>query len=104
MELEIFSLLSGISFFFFKKIFYYYYYLFFYNRGTFHGQTLRTLHEDPNLGVLITLQQLASGKFRVLLVVGFEFRTMCHLLGPYFLVFALTNWATLVGCYFKHLK
>ena len=26
---------------------------------------------------------------------GFEPNTMCHLLGPHFPVFALTNWATL---------
>ena len=37
------------------------------------------------------------GKFRVSLVVGFKPRTMCHLLGPHFPVFALTNWATLAG-------
>ena len=35
------------AFLFFSTIFFFFYY-----RGTFHGQTLRTLHEDPNLGVL----------------------------------------------------
>ena len=55
----------------------------------------RTLHGDPNLGVLTAPQQPTPGKFRVSSVAGFEPRTMCHLLGPHFPVFALTNWATL---------
>ena len=42
-----------------------YLFIYFDNRGTFHGQALRTLHGDPNLRVLATLQQPASGKFRV---------------------------------------
>ena len=70
---------------------------FFYNRGTFHGQALRTLHGDPNLEVLTIPQQLAPSKFRVSSVAKFEPKTMCHLLGLHFLVFALTNWATLTG-------
>ena len=67
------------------------------NQGTFHGQALKTLHGDPNLGVLTTSQQLAPGKFKVSLVVEFKPKTMYHLLGPHFPVFTLTNWATLVG-------
>ena len=58
------------------------------NRGTFHGQALRTLHGDPNLRVLTTLQQPTLGKFRVSSVAGFKPRTMCHLLGPHFPVFS----------------
>ena len=53
--------------------------------------------EDPNIGVLTAQQQPAPDKFRISLVAKFEPKTMCLLLGPYFLVFALTNWATLVG-------
>lgn len=45
---------------------------FFLNRGTFYGQTLRTLHGNPNLRVLITPQQPILDKFRVSLMVGFE--------------------------------
>ena len=37
--------------------------------------------EDPNLGELTAPQQSTSYKFRVSSVVGFEPRTMCHLLG-----------------------
>ena len=70
---------------------------FFDNRGTFHGKALRTLHGDPNLGVLTAPEQPTFGKFMVLSVAGVELRTMCHLLGPYFLVFAFTNWTTLTG-------
>ena len=72
-------------------------FFFFDNRGTFHGKALRTLHGDPNLGVLTTLEQPTSGRFMVLSMAGVELRTMCHLLGPYFLVFAFTNWTTLTG-------
>ena len=68
-----------------------------YNRGTFHGQALRTLHGDPNLGVLTTPRQPTPSKFKVSSVTTFEPKTMCHLLGLHFLVFALTNWATLAG-------
>ena len=39
-----------------------------------------TLHRDPNLEVL-----------RLSLMAWFEPKTMCYLLGPHFLVFALTN-------------
>ena len=35
-------------------------YIFFDNRGTSHGQTLRSLHGDPNLGVLTALQQKSN--------------------------------------------
>ena len=48
-----------------KKIILLLLFIYFDNRGTFHGQALRTLHGDPNLRVLATLQQPASGKFRV---------------------------------------
>ncbi|RVW74561.1 Copper-transporting ATPase PAA1, chloroplastic [Vitis vinifera] len=67
-------------------------------RGIFHGQALRNFHGDQNLEVLTAPQQPTLGKLRVSSVVGFEPRTMCHLLGPHFPVFALTNWATLVLC------
>ena len=39
-------------------------------------------------------QQPTSGKFKISSVIGFKPRTMCHLLEPHFLVFALANWAT----------
>ena len=58
---------------------------------------LKTLHGDPNLRVLTAPQQPVQGKFGELSVTGFEPRTMCHLLGPHFLVFTLTNLATLAG-------
>ncbi|RVW27518.1 hypothetical protein CK203_052206 [Vitis vinifera] len=64
---------------------------------TFHRQALRTLHGDPKLEVLIASQQPTSGKFRVSFVTGFESKTMCHLLGPHFLVFTLINWAIPTG-------
>ena len=48
------------------------YLFFFYNKGTFHDQVLRTLHEDPNLGVLTTPQQSIPGKLRVSLAAGFK--------------------------------
>ena len=70
------------------------------NCETFHGQAFRTLYGDPNLGVLAASQQLEPGKFRGSSMVEFKLRTMCHLLGPHFLVFALTNWATLAGLSF----
>lgn len=56
---------------------------------------LRTLHGDPNLGMLIVSQQPILSKFMVLSISRFKPKTMCHLLGPNFLVFALTNWAKL---------
>ena len=59
--------------------------------GTFHGQTFRTLHRDPNLRVLTALQQPVPSKFKISSVAGFKSRTMCHLLGPHFPVFSLTN-------------
>ena len=67
------------------------------NKGTFHGQALRILHRDPNLGVLTASQQPTLRKFRVSLVVWFKPKTMYHLLGPHFLVFVLTNWPTLAS-------
>lgn len=70
-------------------------FFFFDNRGTFHGQTLRTFHEDTNLRVLTAPQQPVPAKFKVSSVIGFEPRIMCHLLGLHFPVFKLTNWATL---------
>ena len=77
---------------------------FFDSRGIFHGQALRNFHGDQNLEVLTAPQQPTLGKLRVSSVVGFEPRTMCHLLGPHFPVFALTNWATLVGASLRHFR
>ena len=45
--------------------------------------------------MLTAPQQPVPGKFKVSLVIGFEPRIMCHLLGLHFPVFKLTNWATL---------
>ena len=75
--------------------------LFFFNNrgtGTFYGLALRTLHGDPNFRVLTTPQQPTPSKFKVSSMVRFELKTIYHLLGLHFSVFALTNWATtLVG-------
>ena len=79
---------------------YIYIYIYF-NRGTFHGQTLRTLHGDPNLEMLTTPQQPALVKFKVSSMARFKPKTMCHLLGPHFPMFALTNWATLIGTKYR---
>ena len=66
--------------------------------GTFYGLALRTLHGDPNFRVLTTPQQPTPSKFKVSSMVRFELKTIHHLLGLHFSVFALTNWATtLVG-------
>ena len=51
-------------------------YIYFENQGTFHGQALRTLHGDPNLGMLTVLQQPAPSKFKVSSMTGFEPWTM----------------------------
>ena len=42
------------------------------------------IYMDPNLEVLIVLQQPTPSKFKVSSVVGFEPRTMWHLPGPHF--------------------
>ena len=66
--------------------------------GTFYGLALRTLHGDPNFRVLTAPQQPTPSKFKVSSIVRFKLRTIYHLLGLHFSVFALTNWATtLVG-------
>ena len=47
-------------------------------------------HEDfmgPELWVLTALQQLVLGKFRVLFVIRFKFRTFCLFMRSYFLAF-----------------
>ena len=75
--------------------------IFFYNQGTFNGQALRTFHGDPNLGVPTVPQQPPLGKFRVSSMARFKPKTMCHLLGPHFPMFALTNWATLIGTKYR---
>ena len=75
--------------------------IFFYNQGTFNGQALRTFHGDPNLGVPTVPQQPPLGKFRVSSMARFELRTMCHLLRPCFLEFALTYYATITS-YFTY--
>ena len=72
-------LVRGVGFFFF--------FFPFDNQGTFHGQALKTLHGNPNLGVLTGSQQSAPGKFKVSLVAKFEPRTICRLLGPHFQIF-----------------
>ena len=69
----------------------------FYKQGTFHGHDFRTFHGDLNIGVLTAPQQQTPGKFRVSLEIRFKPKTMCHLLRPHFPLFALINWATLVG-------
>ena len=71
---------------YYKFCYIYIYINIFYNRGTFYGQALKTLHGESNLGVLTIPQQPVPGKFKVSSVVGFEPKTMCHLLGPHFLV------------------
>lgn len=67
------------------------------NQRTFHAKFWRTLFRDPNLRVLIVLQQLTLCKFGVSIVIGFKPRTMCYLLRSHFSVFALINWVTLMG-------
>ena len=67
------------------------------NQRTFHAKFWRTLFRDPNLRVLIVLQQLTLCKFGVSIVIGFKPMTMCYLLRSHFSVFALINWVTLMG-------
>ena len=55
------------------------------------AQALRTLHGDPNLGVLTVPEQPTLGKFRVLSMAGFKPKIICHLWGPHLLVFVMTN-------------
>ena len=61
------------------------------NQGTFHGQAFRTLYGDLNL------EQQPPGKFRVSSITRFEPKTMCHLVGPHFPMFAPPNWVTLAS-------